>query len=300
MKTEDNNKELDINDISFTVKVDSDVIKKVRTGEITHILMDIDEDNQNLILENIDGHLVLVTEEMPITYHSCYFYNGGKFPYAIKSSLEFLVLNGGEEISAEDAFKKVMRYKNYWGSNFDKAKGRITGGITISGGEALLQIDFVTEVFRLAKEQGVHTTLDTSGNPFTFEEPFKSKFDKLMEVTDLFMLDIKEIEDDKHKELTKWTNINILEMAKYLSDNGKEMWIRHVLVPGITDDEEGLKKLKSFVDDLKTVSKVEILPYHTLGLEKWKNLKIDYPLEGVKTPTKEEVKKAEELLGIVK
>ncbi len=209
-------------------------------------------------------------------------------------------LNGGEEISAEDAFKKVMRYKNYWGSNFDKAKGRITGGITISGGEALLQIDFVTEVFRLAKEQGVHTTLDTSGNPFTFEEPFKSKFDKLMEVTDLFMLDIKEIEDDKHKELTKWTNINILEMAKYLSDNGKEMWIRHVLVPGITDDEEGLKKLKSFVDDLKTVSKVEILPYHTLGLEKWKNLKIDYPLEGVKTPTKEEVKKAEELLGIVK
>lgn len=206
-------------------------------------------------------------------------------------------LNGGEEISAEDAFKKVMRYKNYWGSNFDKAKGRITGGITISGGEALLQIDFVTEVFRLAKEQGVHTTLDTSGNPFTFEEPFKSKFDKLMEVTDLFMLDIKEIEDDKHKELTKWTNINILEMAKYLSDNGKEMWIRHVLVPGITDDEEGLKKLKSFVDDLKTVSKVEILPYHTLGLEKWKNLKIDYPLEGVKTPTKEEVKKAEELLG---
>ena len=209
-------------------------------------------------------------------------------------------LNGGEEISAEDAFKKVMRYKNYWGSNFDKAKGRITGGITISGGEALLQIDFVTEAFRLAKEQGVHTTLDTSGNPFTFEEPFKSKFDKLMEVTDLFMLDIKEIEDDKHKELTKWTNINILEMAKYLSDNGKEMWIRHVLVPGITDDEEGLKKLKSFVDDLKTVSKVEILPYHTLGLEKWKNLKIDYPLEGVKTPTKEEVKKAEELLGIVK
>lgn len=209
-------------------------------------------------------------------------------------------LNGGEEISAEDAFKKVMRYKNYWGSNFDKAKGRITGGITISGGEALLQIDFVTEVFRLAKEQGVHTTLDTSGNPFTFEEPFKSKFDKLMEVTDLFMLDIKEIEDDKHKELTKWTNINILEMAKYLSDNGKEMWIRHVLVPGITDDEEGLKKLKSFVDDLKTVSKVEILPYHTLGLEKWKKLKFDYPLEGVKTPTKEEVKKAEELLGIVK
>ena len=97
MKSEDKNKELDINDLSFTVKVDSDVINKVRTGEITHILMDIDEDNQNLILENIDGNLVLVTEEMPTTYHGCYFYNDGEFPYAIKSSLEFLVLNGGED-----------------------------------------------------------------------------------------------------------------------------------------------------------------------------------------------------------
>ena len=109
-------------------------------------------------------------------------------------------LSGGEEISAEDAFKKAMRYKTYWGKNFDKTKGRVTGGITISGGEAMLQIDFVTEVFRLAKEKGIHTTLDTSGNPFTMEEPYKSKFDKLMEVTDLFMLDIKEIEDDKKKD----------------------------------------------------------------------------------------------------
>ncbi len=174
-------------------------------------------------------------------------------------------LSGGEEISAEDAFKKAM-----------------------------------TEVFRLAKEKGIHTTLDTSGNPFTMEEPYKSKFDKLMEVTDLFMLDIKEIEDDKHKELTKWSNSNILEMAKYLSDHGKEMWIRHVLVPGITDDEEGLKKLKEFTDSLKTVSKVEILPYHTLALEKWKKLGIDYPLDGVPMPTQEEVKRAEDILGIVK
>ena len=209
-------------------------------------------------------------------------------------------LSGGEEISAEDAFKKAMRYKTYWGKNFDKTKGRVTGGITISGGEAMLQIDFVTEVFRLAKEKGIHTTLDTSGNPFTMEEPYKSKFDKLMEVTDLFMLDINEIEDDKHKELTKWSNSNILEMAKYLSDHGKEMWIRHVLVPGITDDEEGLKKLKEFTDSLKTVSKVEILPYHTLALEKWKKLGIDYPLDGVPMPTQEEVKRAEDILGIVK
>ncbi len=195
----------------------------------------------------------------------------------------------GEEWTPEDLFKKVFRYKNYWGKD---------GGITVSGGEALLQLEFVTEFFRLAKEKGVHTTLDTSGNPFKMEPEYLEKFDKLMEVTDLFMLDIKEIDDEKHKKLTGFTNKNILELAKYLSDNGKEMWIRHVLVPGLTDDEEGLRELNDFIKSLKTVSRVEILPYHTLGLFKWENLGIKYPLEGVPTPTKEEVKKAEEILGI--
>ncbi len=200
-------------------------------------------------------------------------------------------LTEGEELSAKQVFDKAYRYKNYWKKN---------GGITISGGEPLLQIDFVTEIFKLAKEKNIHTTIDTSGNPFSLEEPFISKFNELMKVTDLFMLDIKEMDEEKHKTLTKWTNSNIIEMAKYLSENGKEMWIRHVLVPGLTDGEEELKKLKELIDELKTVSKVEILPYHTLGLFKWQNLKIDYPLEGVAVPTSEEVKKAEDILGIVK
>lgn len=197
----------------------------------------------------------------------------------------------GEEWTPQDLFNKVIRYKNYWGKD---------GGITVSGGEPLLQIDFLIEFFKLAKEKGVHTTVDTSGNPFTLEEPFISKFNELMEVTDLFMLDIKEIDDEKHKVLTKWTNSNILQMAQYLSDHGKDMWIRHVLVPDLTDDEEGLKELNTFIKSLKTVTRVEILPYHTLGKFKWEKLGIDYPLEGVRTPDAEEVKAAEDILEIVK
>ena len=106
--------------------------------------------------------------------------------------------------------------------------------------------------------------------------------------------------EEKHKELTGYTNQNILEMAKFLSDNGTDMWIRHVLVPGLTDDPEGLKRTREFIDSLKTVKRVEVLPYHTLGKFKWEKLGIAYPLEGVRTPTEEEVKTAEELLGIVK
>ena len=208
---------------------------------------------------------------------------------------ETWALDGGTIWTAKDLFDRAIRYKPYWMRN-----GKLNGGITVSGGEPLLQIDFLIEFFKYAKEKDIHTTVDTSGNPFTLEEPFISKFNELMEVTDLFMLDIKEIYDDKHKELTKWTNKNILEMAKYLSDHGKSMWIRHVLVPGLTDEKEGLKELNSFIKQLKTVEKVEILPYHTLGEVKWQELQIPYPLEGVRIPTPEEVKEAEELLDIHK
>ena len=195
--------------------------------------------------------------------------------------------NDGEQKSAEEILQQALRYKRYWGKK---------GGITVSGGEALLQIDFVTELFTLAKEQGVNTCLDTSGNPFTREEPFYSKFEKLMEVTDLFMLDIKEIDEEEHKKLTGQTNKNILDMATCLSDHGKAMWIRHVLVPGITDDDGQLHRLRSFIDTLKTVERVEILPYHTLGVFKWKELGIPYALEEVEPPTKEQVEHAREII----
>ncbi len=204
----------------------------------------------------------------------------------------------GEEWTARDLYNKVIRYKNYWGRKNKPAGDKVTGGVTVSGGEPLLQLEFVTEFFKLLKANGVHTTLDTSGNSFTLEEPWIGKFRELMAVTDLFMLDLKEMDDAKHIELTKWSNETILQMAQFLSDNGKEMWIRHVLVPGVTDDDAGLVEMRDFIASLKTVSKVEILPYHTLGVFKWENLHIPYPLDGVPTPTEEQIEHAESVLGI--
>ena len=198
-------------------------------------------------------------------------------------------LSGGEEWTAEALFQKCWRYHTYWRNN---------GGITVSGGEPLLQIDFLIEFFKLAKQKGVNTTLDTAGNPFTLEEPFIGKFEELMQYTDLVMLDLKQTDAAAHKKLTGWDNGNILEMARWLSDHGKDMWIRRVLVPGVTDGEEELKQLKQFIDSLKTVKRVEILPYHTLGQLKWENLNIPYPLEDVPTPTPEQVAEAEAILGI--
>lgn len=196
-------------------------------------------------------------------------------------------LEGGELITPQEAFDKAYRYRFYW---------KDKGGITVSGGEALLQIDFVTELFKIAKKNGVTTVLDTSGNPFTREEPFFSKFNELMKYTDLYMLDIKEINEEHHKELTGWSNKNILDMAEYLSENNKDMWIRHVLVPGVTDSQEDLEALGKYVKTLKTVKRFEVLPYHTLGVYKWKELGIEYLLPDVKPPTKEEIKRANDIL----
>ena len=198
-------------------------------------------------------------------------------------------IDKGEPWTAEALFKKAYRYKNYWGKD---------GGITVCGGEPLLQVDFLIEFFGLAKEKNVHTVIDTAGNPFTREEPWISKFAELMKLTDLFLLDIKEIDSARHKSLTGHGNENILEMARYLSDHGKDMWIRHVLVPNLTDEKEGLKELDRFLSTLKTVKRVEILPYHTMGVFKYDRLGIKYPLEGVPTPTEEEVRTAEKLLHI--
>ena len=201
-----------------------------------------------------------------------------------------LLKDKGVKIEArtpEDLLKQALRYKPYWKNG---------GGITVSGGEALLQMDFLIEFFKLAKAEGIHTTIDTAGNPFTREEPFFSKFNELMNLTDLFLLDIKQINDDKHRDLTGSSNSNILDLAQYLSDQGKHMWIRHVLVPTITTDEDDLRKTKEFIDTLKTVDKVEVLPYHKLGITEWERLGIPYKLEGIDPPTDEEQKLAKSIL----
>ena len=170
--------------------------------------------------------------------------------------------------------------------------------VRVTGGEPLVQLDFVTEFFRLMKKEGVHTCVDTAGQPFRRDPEWLDRFNELMSLTDLFMLDLKQFDSKLHVELTGKDNANILDMARYLSDNGKEMWIRHVLVPGVTDDENDLRKMSDFIASLKTVSRVEILPYHTLGVSKWQKLGIPYPLEGVPTPTDEQVKRAEDILNV--
>ena len=179
-----------------------------------------------------------------------------------------------------EAFDAAYRYHNYWKNN---------GGLTVSGGEPLLQIEFLTELFRLAKQKGVHTTLDTCGQPFTRAEPFYSQFCELMQYTDLVMLDIKEWDSARHKALTGHGNEEYLDMARWLSDHGKDMWVRHVLVPGLTDDADALRATRTFIESLATVRRVEVLPYHTLGLFKWEKLGIPYTQDGVPTPTGEEV-----------
>ncbi len=197
--------------------------------------------------------------------------------------------SSGEEYTAKRLFDYAFRYKTYWRDN---------GGITVSGGEPLLQLEFVTDFFTLAKQQGIHTAVDTAGQPFRDDSEYLARFDRLMNVTDLFILDLKMMDEQGHRSLTGVTNDNILKMARYLSDNGRQMWIRHVLVPGLTDDDDDLKKMYEFISSLKTVSRVEILPYHTLGISKWHELGIPYELEGVRAPDQAQIDHAKELLHI--
>ena len=159
-------------------------------------------------------------------------------------------------------------------------------------------MDFLTKFFQLARAKGVHTALDTAGQPFQPDDPaYLAAFDTLMASTSLVILDLKEIDPERHRQLTGKDNANILAMARHVSDLGVPLWIRHVLVPGITTEEDELYRLRSFLDTLKTVERVEVLPYHTLGVFKWKELGIPYQLEGVDPPTKEQIDRAKEILG---
>ena len=194
-------------------------------------------------------------------------------------------MDGGDEVTADEILKRALRFKPYWGKD---------GGITISGGEPLLQIDFVIELFKKAKELGINTCIDTAGNPFTKEDPFFSKFEELMKYTDLLLLDLKEINPTRHKDLTGFDNSNIIEMAKYLSEINKPVWIRHVLVPEHSDFDEDLDALGDFIDTLSNVDRVEILPYHTLGKFKWENLGIPYTLESISPPSAERIENAKQ------
>lgn len=175
-------------------------------------------------------------------------------------------------------------------AQYDGVKEFCHGGITVTGGEPMLQMPFVTELFKKAQAQGIHTALDTSG--VLFNKNDTSKVDELLKYTSLVLLDIKHIDDEEHKKLTKHTNKNILEFAQYLSEIKKPMWVRHVVVPGITFNDEYLARLGQFLATLHNVVALDVLPYHDMAIPKYRNLGIPYPLENVPPLTKEEALRA--------
>lgn len=191
-------------------------------------------------------------------------------------------INGGNYKSLDEIFKSIINYKNYICPN---------GGVTVSGGEPLLQPLFLIELFKRLKSENIHTCIDTSGMVALTDD-----IKELLTLTDLILLDIKHIDDEKCKELVGVSNKLELEFARYLSDHNISMWIRQVLVPGYTDSREDLLKLKDFISTLKTVEKVEFLPYHDLGEYKWEKLGLESPLKGVRNATDEDVAKAKAIL----
>ena len=190
-------------------------------------------------------------------------------------------------ITPEEVLKKLIRFKPYWKEN---------GGITISGGEPLVQMDFLLEFCRLAKQNNINITIDTAGGPFSRNNEFLEKFDELLSLIDLIMLDIKTVDKDIHVKLTGKPNDNVLDMFHYLDEKNFPIWIRHVLVPGITDDDALLKRTDDFIKTLHNVQRVEVLPYHTLGAYKYGLLNMKYPLEGTPAPSNERVENANKLL----
>ena len=195
--------------------------------------------------------------------------------------------NTGKEMSAEEIIEQFLRNKAFYSS----------GGITVTGGEPLLQIDFLTELFRLAKAEGVHTCIDTSGVTYNPDNGvYMQKLDKLMEYTDLVMLDIKHIDDEKHRSLTGHGNKNILAFVKYLDDKKITLWVRHVVVPTVTDDPVYWDKLGRFMATVSNIKALDVLPYHTMGVRKYEELGIDYPLAGIPPREKDLARKAREVI----
>lgn len=194
-------------------------------------------------------------------------------------------INAGNITKISDLVDEIKRYFPYIKSS--------NGGVTVSGGEPLLQAKMVTELFKELKKYNVHTALDTAGSL-----PINDDIKELLNFTDLVLLDIKHIVDEKAKVLTGMSNKNNLTFAKYLSDNNIPVWIRQVIVPGYTDDEKDLLLLKDFLSTLTNVKKIELLPYHDLGKFKWKEMNLVYPLEGVRTATNDDINRVKKILEI--
>lgn len=193
-------------------------------------------------------------------------------------------INDGTYISVDDLFNNILKYKTYIMPN---------GGFTASGGEPLLQPYFLISLFKKLKEANIHTAIDTSGMV-----EITDTIKELLSLTDLVLLDIKHIVPEKSKELVGFSNEKELAFAKYLSDNNIPAWIRQVIVPGVTDNEDDLLKLRGFLNSLTNVKRIELLPYHNLGKHKWENLGVEYKLNDTRPATLEDIKRVKEILGI--
>ena len=191
-------------------------------------------------------------------------------------------MNSGQQVEASEILARFNKNRSFYKN----------GGITVTGGEPLVQIEFLTELFTLAKQEDIHTCIDTSGITYQDTDDYRSKLDELLKITDLVMLDIKHIHPDKHLHLTKQKNENILKFAKYLERKKIPLWIRHVVVPSITDDPNDLMDLGRFIGTLSNLKALDVLPYHTMGVNKYKELGLTYPLEGVEALSKEKAMEA--------
>lgn len=193
----------------------------------------------------------------------------------------------GREVEAEELLAEYEKNKMFYRN----------GGITVTGGEPLLQVDFLIELFSLAKDRGIHTCIDTSGVTFTScASTYRDKLDKLLDYTDLVMLDIKHTDPDKHRAITSRGNSNIIEFARYLAERDVPVWIRHVVVKGYTDDEESLRALGRLIGGLKNVRALDVLPYHSMGERKYRELGIDYPLSGMPALDRAEAERAKQYI----
>ena len=184
------------------------------------------------------------------------------------------------EMTADEVLARALRYRDYWG---------VDGGITLSGGEPMLQSGFAAELFGKAHAQGVTTCLDTAAGPFRRDD---REILRLIDTSDTVLLDIKAFDPDLHERVTGTKNESVLDCARYLAEAGKRVWIRRVLVPGLTDGEDDLRRTAEFVRALPNVEKVEILPYHGMGAAKWKALGLDYSLDGTDEPDEEALRRA--------
>lgn len=198
-------------------------------------------------------------------------------------------MSDGKEVSVQELVDDIESYLPFF-----KASG---GGVTVSGGEPLIQVKFLTVLFKELKKRGIHTAIDTSGGCYSKSPSFRRSLDKLLSLTDLVLMDLKQINPERHKTLTGLKNDHILDFAKYLSEKQIPIWVRHVLVPGITDFDEDLYKLADFIQTLSNVERIEVLPYHKLGVYKWEELGYDYPLQGIEPPTEDRVINAAAILN---